>query len=211
MNKVKITDKKKSSSKDWLRRHLNDEYYLKSKKDGYRSRASYKLIQIEEKFKVIKKSQSVLDLGSAPGGWVQVIRKISKKNALILGIDLLKIERIEGIKFFQADIFDDDILEKINFFFKNKKIDLILSDMSPNTSGNKTVDHLRIVNLVEKVLNLAGKILRPGGSLITKVFQGGAQGQLLTLMKNELSYIKYFKPKASRQESPETYLFGIKK
>ena len=209
--KIKLKKKKNQSSSLWLKRHLNDKYFQLAKQEGYRSRASYKLIQINEKFKIFQNSKKILDLGSAPGGWLQVIKRFSSNNSTILGIDKLNIQQINGINLLKLDIFSPKIFNEILFFFGNEKIDLILSDMSPNSSGNKNVDHIRIVSMVEQVLNLSSKILKKNGFLVSKIFQGGAQGELLKSMKNELNNIKYFKPDASRRESPETYLVGKKK
>ena len=210
MKKIKLKKKNKSTtSYRWLQRHLNDEYVIKSKIEGFRSRSSYKLIEIEKKYKVLSKSRNILDLGCAPGGWLQVARKFCPKNSNVLGIDRIKIEKIEEVNFIEKDIFDEDILKIVENNFKCK-IDLIMSDMSPNSSGNKSIDHLRIVTLVERVLEISKKILKPEGFLISKIFQGGAQGELISLMRNELNNIKYFKPKASRKESGETYLVAKK-
>ena len=212
MKRIKVEKKQKNKdSNRWLERHFNDEYVIKSKIDGYRSRSSYKLIQINKKFNFFKKSNNILDLGCSPGGWLQVSQKLAPKNSKILGVDKINLEFIPDVKFIQNDIFDDDVFEQIDTFFEGKKIDLILSDMSPNSSGNKKVDHLRIISLIEKVLDLSEYFLSKNGFLIAKIFQGGAQGDLIKKMKKTLSSIKYFKPKASRSESPETYLVAQKK
>ena len=212
MKKIKVLKKQKNKdSNRWLERHLNDEYVIKSKIDGYRSRSSYKLIQINQKFKFFKNSYLILDLGCSPGGWLQVSQKLAPKNSKILGIDKINLKSISNVQFLQNDIFDDDIFEKIDSFFDGKKINLILSDMSPNSTGNKKVDHLRIVSLIEKVLDLSNYFLSKNGFLIAKIFQGGAQGDLIKKMNQTLSSIRYFKPKASRAESPETYLVAQKK
>ena len=212
MKRIKVEKKQKNKdSNRWLERHLNDEYVIKSKIDGYRSRSSYKLIQINKKFNFFKKSNNILDLGCSPGGWLQVSQKLAPKNSKILGVDKINLEFIPDVKFIKNDIFDDDVFEQIDTFFEGKKIDLILSDMSPNSSGNKKVDHLRIISLIEKVLDLSEYFLSKNGFLIAKIFQGGAQGDLIKKMKKTLSSIKYFKPKASRSESPETYLVAKKK
>ena len=212
MKRIKVEKKQKNKdSNRWLERHLNDEYVIKSKIDGYRSRSSYKLIQINKKFNFFKRSNNILDLGCSPGGWLQVSQKLAPKNSKILGVDKINLEFIPDIKFIKNDIFDDDVFEQIDTFFEGKKIDLILSDMSPNSSGNKKVDHLRIISLIEKVLDLSEYFLSKNGFLIAKIFQGGAQGDLIKKMKKTLSSIKYFKPKASRSESPETYLVAQKK
>jgi|TARA_A100001388_G_C28766474_1_gene500992 23S rRNA (uridine2552-2'-O)-methyltransferase len=212
MKKIKVLKKQKNKdSNRWLERHLNDEYVIKSKIDGYRSRSSYKLIQINQKFKFFKNSYLILDLGCSPGGWLQVSQKLAPKNSKILGIDKINLKSIPNVQFLQNDIFDDDIFDKIDSFFDGKKINLILSDMSPNSTGNKKVDHLRIVSLIEKVLDLSNYFLSKNGFLIAKIFQGGAQGDLIKKMNQTLSSIRYFKPKASRAESPETYLVAQKK
>ena len=203
MKKIKVLKKQKNKdSNRWLERHLNDEYVIKSKIDGYRSRSSYKLIQINQKFKFFKNSYLILDLGCSPGGWLQVSQKLAPKNSKILGIDKINLKSIPNVQFLQNDIFNDDIFEKIDSFFDGKKINLILSDMSPNSTGNKKVDHLRIVSLIEKVLDLSNYFLSKNGFLIAKIFQGGAQGDLIKKMNQTLSSIRYFKPKASRAESP---------
>ena len=209
--KIKLKKKKNDSSNKWLTRHLNDEFYKKSKKDGFRSRASYKLIEINQKFQIFKNCKFILDLGCSPGGWTQVARRNSPKGCKILGIDKLDLKEIVGVKFIQDDIFNEDIFNVINTFFNSNKVDLILNDMSPNSTGNKNIDHLRIVSLVERVLFIANNILKKEGILISKIFQGGAQGDLLDFMKINFYSIKYYKPKASRKESSETYLIGKKK
>ena len=182
----------------------------KSKIDGFRSRSSYKLIQINEKFNFLKNSNSILDLGCSPGGWLQVSQKLAPKNSKILGIDKINLKSIPNVKFLKSDIFENEIFEKIDYFFEGKKVDLILSDMSPNSSGNKKIDHLRIISIIEKVLDISNYFLSQNGLLVAKIFQGGAQGDLIEKMKQTLYSIKYFKPKASRSESSETYLVAKK-
>ncbi len=210
MKRERLKKKQKTSNSNrWMERHINDEFVIKSKLDGFRSRSSYKLIEIENKFSVFKKCNSVLDLGCAPGGWLQVAKLRMPEKSLIVGIDKLNIEKINGVEFVQCDIFES----KINDFLKkkfNQKFDVIMSDMSPNSSGNKSIDHLRIISLVERVLEIAKMILKSNGFLISKIFQGGAQGELVSIMKKDLNSVKYFKPKASRKTSPETYLIAKK-
>ena len=208
--KVKLQKKHKKESSRWLNRHINDEFVLKSKKEGFRSRSSYKLIQINEKFNFLNFSKNILDLGCAPGGWLQVSKKFSSVEAKILGIDKLNIEAIPGVGFYQGDIFKDKVVNYIETFFQ-KKIDLIMSDMSPNSTGNKKVDHLRILSLVERVIDISNQLLQKDGFIIIKIFQGGMQGDLMSGMKESLKNIKNFKPRASRKESPEMYLIAQKK
>ena len=208
--KLKLKKKHKKESSKWLNRHINDEFVLKSKKEGFRSRSSYKLIQINEKFDFLNSSKNILDLGCAPGGWLQVSKKFSSVETKILGVDKLNIEAIPGVCFYQGDIFEDKVINYIETFFK-KKIDLIMSDMSPNSTGNKKVDHLRILSLVERVIFISNQLLQKDGFIIIKIFQGGMQGDLMNCMKKSLKNIKNFKPKASRKESPEMYLIAQKK
>ena len=208
--KFKLQKKHKKESSKWLNRHINDEFVLKSKQEGFRSRSSYKLIQINEKFDFLNSSKNILDLGCAPGGWLQVSKKFSSVGTKILGIDKLNIEAIPGVWFYQGDIFKDKVVNYIETFFQ-KKIDLIMSDMSPNSTGNKKVDHLRILSLVERVIDISNQLLQKDGFIIIKIFQGGMQGDLMRSMKESFKNIKNFKPKASRKESPEMYLISQKK
>ena len=186
---------------------MNDEF-LKIKREGYRSRSSFKLIQINEKFKIFNKNtKNILDLGSAPGGWLQVVKKHSNSKCKILGVDILSIEKIENVSFLKGDVFENN---RGNNFFFNDPLDIILSDMSPNTSGNRSIDHLKIISLTESVLEIAEKLLKRDGFFICKIFQGGAQGELIKKISNIFKSIKYFKPKLEK-ESPETYIVGKKK
>ena len=158
---------------------MNDEFFLKSKREGYRSRSSFKLIQINEKFKIFNKNtKNILDLGSAPGGCLQFVKKHSNSKCKILGVDILSIEKIENVSFLKGDVFEKKTIEEIIFFF-NDPLDIILSDMSPNTSGNRSIDHLKIISLTESVLEIAEKLLKRDGFFICKIFQGGAQGELI--------------------------------
>ncbi len=208
--KHKLFKKHKKDSNKWLSRHINDEFVLKSKKEGFRSRSSYKLIQINQKFDFLNSSKNILDLGCAPGGWLQVSKKFSSIETKILGVDKLNIEAIPGVWFYRGDIFNDEVLNFIEQFFE-KKVDLIMSDMSPNSTGNKKIDHLRILSLVERVVDISDQLLQKNGFLIIKIFQGGMHGDLMNNMKGSLKNIKNFKPKASRKESPEMYLIAQKK
>ena len=191
---------------------MNDEFFIKSKQEGFRSRSSFKLIQINEKFKIFNKNNlNILDLGCAPGGWLQVIKRLSNyKNNKILGIDKLAIDPIDGVNFLQKDIFENKTIEEIKSFF-GEGIDILLNDMSPNTSGNRSVDHLKIVSLIESVLEVSELFLKKDGFFVCKIFQGGAQGELMDRISMIFKSIKYFKPQASRKESPETYIIAKKK
>ena len=206
MPSVKLNKKQKNNK--WLHRHLNDYFFIEAKKKGLRSRSSFKLIQINQKFNFFFKGANVLDLGAAPGGWSQVSRKLVGPKGKVLGIDKISIVPIDNIKFLKHDINDLDL--QVTKYF-NQKVDILLSDMAPNTSGHKLTDHLKIIELVETAINCSNKFLKTDGFFVCKIFQGGAQGKLLELMKTSLKKIKYIKPLASRKESSEVYLFGIKK
>ena len=213
IKKLQKAKKLKLSSQKWLLRQMNDEYTIKAKSQGLRSRASYKIIEIDEKFKIFKKNKIVIDLGAAPGGWSQYcVTKVGENN--IIAIDLLEIDKISGVNFLQLDFFDNNshniIIEELKKipYNKNGKCHVVMSDMAANTTGDKKTDHLRIINLVEESINLAIKILRKNGTFIAKIFQGGSSDQILDQLKGHFSNVKYFKPKSSRKDSSETYLIA---
>ncbi len=214
--KVKTAKRKKISSTRWLKRQLNDPFVAKSKLDGYKSRAAYKLIEINNKFNLLKPGINVVDLGAAPGGWSQVATKIiesdsySAKNKLI-AIDLLPVEGIAGVTSFEKDFYEEDTKKLIIQTLDERLADVVLSDMAINTIGHSQTDHLRILNLCENALMFALTILKPGGHFVAKIFRGGAEFKLLTLMKQNFQHVKYFKPKSSRKESSEFYLIALKK
>jgi 23S rRNA (uridine2552-2'-O)-methyltransferase len=199
-NKVEHKGLKRSSA-DWIRRQINDPYVELAKREGYRSRSAYKLIEIQKRFGIIRKSSAVIDLGSSPGGWSQVASQISSD---VSAIDILDMQPIAGVNFVKGDFLDPAIQQMFT-----KKFDVIMSDMSPNTCGIKKVDHIRIMNLVENVFDFARSRLEVGGSVIAKVFQGGAESDLLKVLKKEFSKVSHMKPKASRKESSETYIISI--
>lgn len=203
----------KKSSQRWLLRQINDPYVEKAQLEGWRSRAAFKIIEIDEKFKIFKKNKIVVDLGSAPGGWSQyAVEKVGSGN--VIAIDLLEMDPIEGVRFFQQDFLEDTAPKKISSFLKeiphNKsgKCDIVMSDMAANTTGDKGTDHIRIINLVEESLNLAKDILKDNGYLIAKIFQGGSSDVILTQLRQNFTKVKYFKPKSSRKNSSETYLIA---
>lgn len=208
--KLKTAKKRKPSSNKWLQRQLNDTYVAKSKIDGYRSRAAYKLLEINQKFQIFKPGDRVIDLGAAPGGWSQVAVKLTKtkqhKNT-VLALDLLKIDPIEGVIDIQGDFLDSLILTKIQE--RGLNCNIVLSDMAANTTGHHTTDHLRTMLLCEQAFEFAIKVLEPGGHFISKVFQGGTENKLLTQIKMHFDLVKHFKPAASRKESSEFYLIAL--
>lgn len=210
--KLKTGRGRKLSSQRWLTRQLNDPYVRKAQAEGYRSRATYKLTEILERYPLVKPGHRVVDLGAAPGGWAQVLAKYVKpqaKKGAVIGVDLLEIAPLPDITFIQGDFTDDKILTELEETLDGKPLDGVFSDMSPATSGHQGTDHLRIVQLVDEALYFALQHLRPGGLFVAKVFQGGAQGDLLNQVKQNFTKIVHMKPKASRKDSPEMYLIAI--
>jgi 23S rRNA (uridine2552-2'-O)-methyltransferase len=212
--KVKTAKRRKTSSTRWLARQLNDQYVARAKVDGYNSRAAYKLIEINDKFHILNPGYNVIDLGAAPGGWSQVAAKIIKsdiKNAKnnLLALDLLPIENIPGVKSFQKDFYDLDTITLITDSLNGQLADTVMSDMAANTTGHNQTDHLRIIELAEKALDFALKILKPGGNFIAKIFRGGAESEMLSIVKQNFKTVKHFKPASSRKESSEFYLVAI--
>ncbi|MDX2049940.1 MAG: RlmE family RNA methyltransferase [Rickettsiaceae bacterium] len=205
--KLKTAKKRTSSSAKWLQRQLNDEFVEKAKFEGYRSRAAYKLIEIDEKFNLIKEGLNIIDLGAAPGGWSQVISRKTNGTSKIIALDLLEMGYIEHVDFIQGDFCDSKIHDEL-LSRSVAKSDLILSDMAPNTTGHKTTDHLRIINLCEYTLEFALKSLNQNGSLVLKIFQGGAHGDFFAKIKKNFTRVKHFKPKASARSAAEMYLIA---
>lgn len=203
MKKIKTAKGRKISSIKWIERQLTDPYVAKAKKEGYRSRAAYKLLEIDEKAKILKKGQAVVDLGAAPGGWCQVA---VDKGCNVVAIDLLEMDEIPGVAFFQMDFMEDDAPQVLMDALGGGGADVVLSDMAHNTTGHQKTDHYKIMALVEAAYDFAIDILKPGGSFVAKVFQGGTEGDLLTRMKKDFKSVKHIKPPASRKESPETYV-----
>lgn len=196
------------SSKLWLERQLNDPYVQEAKKLGYRSRAAFKLIELNEKFDFLKKESRVIDLGAAPGGWTQVVaQKIdaSHPNSQIIGIDLLNIDPVPNTTLLLGDFTEEKMMDSIKNLLKGP-VDVVLSDMAPSSIGHKQTDHLRIVALVETAFYFAQEVLKDGGTFITKVFQGGMEPSLLSILKKSFNTVKHVKPKSSRKESAELYL-----
>lgn len=203
---VKTAKGRKTSSTKWLKRQLNDPYVAKAQMDGYRGRAAYKLIEINEKIDVLKPGMMVIDLGAAPGGWCQVAANAGCK---VIGLDLLEMDPIPDVSFFKMDFMDDDAPETLIDAMGGAPADLVMSDMAPNTIGHKNTDHLRIMALVELAYDFAMQVLREDGTFIAKVRQGGAEDTLLAQMKKNFKTVKHIKPPASRKESSETYVIAL--
>ena len=195
-----------ASSTRWLTRQLNDPYVQQARAEGYRSRAAYKLAELDERFGLLKGVQRVIDLGIAPGGWSQVVRKRAP-GAKIVGIDLLPTEPIEGVVIFEMDFMADAVPAALEGALDGPP-DLVLSDMAANTVGHKQTDHLRTMGLVETALDFAISALAPGGAFVAKVFAGGTDGELLTILKRNFTTVKHAKPPASRKDSSEWYVIA---
>jgi 23S rRNA (uridine2552-2'-O)-methyltransferase len=209
--RVKTADKRKISSTRWLQRQLNDPYVKQAKRDGYHSRAAYKLLEIDDKYKILKKGAKIVDLGAAPGGWSQVAAEITganNDNPNIIAMDLLPIKQISGVQFWQGDMQDEAAPDIIKNMIGGKA-DVVLSDMGPNTIGHAATDHMRIMILCELAYDFAVEVLKQGGSFVCKVRQGGTEGELLKRMKQQFVKVAHFKPNSSRAESPETYVVAI--
>lgn len=201
--------KRSASSARWLNRQINDPYVAMAKKDGYRARSAYKLIELNEKFGFLKPGKRVVDLGAAPGGWTQIaVKEVCSKpeKPLVVGLDLLEMDPVPGAKTTQLDFLDDRAPDVLKEMLDGHKADVVLSDMAPNTTGTPSVDHLRIMGLVETAFAFACEILNENGTFVAKVFQGGTEQTLLAEMKKRFATVKHAKPPASRKESAEFYV-----
>ncbi len=206
--KVYTARRRKSSSTRWLSRQLNDPYVVEARRLGYRSRAAFKLIELDERFRLLRPGQRVVDLGCAPGGWTQVaIARVVGRGGrgLVVGIDLSETAPLPGATLLAGDIRDPGALTAISAALGGPA-DLVLSDMAPQATGHAATDHLRIVALAEDAFTVAAEILGPGGVFVAKVFQGGAEGALLARLKRDFALLRHAKPPASRAESAETYV-----
>jgi 23S rRNA (uridine2552-2'-O)-methyltransferase len=208
---VKSGGKRKLSSKLWLERQLNDPYVAQAKRDGYRSRAAYKLREMDDKYRFLKQGQAVVDLGAAPGGWSQIAAKRVGAEAgkgKVIAIDLLEMGEIPGVTFAQLDFLADDAPEKLRAMLGGGA-DIVMSDMAANTTGHRKTDQLRIVGLVESAAAFAAEVLNPGGVFLAKVFQSGADATLQAELKRNFATVRHVKPAASRQDSSERYVLAI--
>lgn len=207
--KVRSAKGRKISSTRWLQRQLNDPYVAKAEARGYRGRAAFKLLEMNEKLDFLKPGLSILDLGAAPGGWCQIA---TEQGCNVIAIDLLEMDELSGVTAFQMDFMEEDapdfLKAELLKFSDEGLVDIVMSDMAPNTIGHKQTDHLRIMVVVEAAYYFACEVLKPDGIFITKVFQGGAQSALLAEMKKSFKVIKHMKPPASRKESAEQYLIA---
>ncbi|WP_019520767.1 23S rRNA (uridine(2552)-2'-O)-methyltransferase RlmE [Faucicola boevrei] len=203
---TRITNKKLSkSSRAWMKEHLDDHYVKLAQRDGYRARAAYKLLEINDKLQLIKKGMTVVDLGSAPGSWSQVAGKLVGDSGKLIASDILPMDTLENVTFIQGDFREQTIFDKIMAEVADKKVDVVLSDMAPNTSGFASVDQPRMIYLCELAVDFASQVLNEGGSLIIKVFQGEGSDELRKQMQQTFNKVRSIKPKASRARSKEMY------
>jgi 23S rRNA (uridine2552-2'-O)-methyltransferase len=200
---VKTAKSRSPASARWLARQLNDPYVTAARQQGWRSRAAFKLLELDDKFQLIRKGIRVLDLGAAPGGWTQVA--VKRGAGLVLAVDLLPIDPIHGSTILQGDFTDPAMPERLTAELGGGA-DLVLSDMAPNTTGHASTDHIRIVGLAEMALDFAIQILSPGGAFVAKVFQGGSEKQILDALKRNFASVRHAKPPSSRKESSELYV-----
>jgi 23S rRNA (uridine2552-2'-O)-methyltransferase len=208
--RVKSGKNRSLSSKLWLERQLNDPYVARAKREGYRSRAAFKLAEIDDKHRFLKPGARVVDLGAAPGGWSQVAAKrvrAGEGRGRVVAIDHLEMVPIAGVEFLQLDFFDPGAPEKLKAMLA-EKADVVLSDMAANATGHRRTDHLKIMALVEVAAEFARDVLAPGGAFLAKVLQGGTEARLLANLKRDFTSIKHVKPAASRADSAELYLLA---
>jgi 23S rRNA (uridine2552-2'-O)-methyltransferase len=203
--RVRSAGGRKPSSTEWLSRQLNDPYVAQARRLGYRSRSAFKLIELDDRFRLLLPGRRVVDLGCAPGGWTQVaVERVGARGAVV-GVDLTETAPIAGATILRADVHDPAAVTAINAELGDLA-DLVLSDMAPSTTGHAAIDHLRIVALAEAAFVVAKQILKPGGAFVAKVFQGGAEGALLAQLKRSFAELRHAKPPASRAQSAETYV-----
>lgn len=205
---VKTAVGRKMSSIKWLHRHLNDPYVGLAKAKGYRSRAAFKLKDIFVKYPDFKRAKVVVDLGCAPGGWLQVLREVCPK-AMVIGLDLKEVDPVEGVELIVGDFLEDVVYQELEGILGDKKVDLLLSDMAANASGDKEIDHFRNVELIEMAIEFASHHLSVGGNLVAKFLRGREEEQLRTKLKQHFKTIKLFKPDTSYADSTEVFLVAL--
>lgn len=209
--RVKTARGRKLSSTRWLERQLNDPYVVAAKKQGWRSRAAFKLIELDDKFALLRPGARVIDLGAAPGGWSQVAAKRAKSEegrGQVIAIDITDVEPIPGVTFLQIDFMTDEAVDWLKSQLREGSADVVMSDMAAAASGQPSVDHLRIMGLAEAAAEFAVQVLAPGGSFLCKVLQGGTERELLNLLKRAFRTVRHVKPPASRADSTELYVIA---
>jgi 23S rRNA (uridine2552-2'-O)-methyltransferase len=201
--RLKTAKRHSASSQAWLERQINDPFAAEARAKGYRSRAAFKLAEIDDRLHLLKKGARVLDLGCAPGGWIQVVAQ--RGAGAVVGVDLLDVEPLPPATIIKGDFTEPGMGERLVEMLGGAP-DLVLSDMAPNTTGHRKTDHLRIIGLVEAAADFAIQVLKPGGAFVAKAFQGGETSEILKLLKAHFAEVRHLKPKASRAESSELYL-----
>ena len=200
--------KRSKTSKQWMREHVNDPYVQRAQKEGYRSRAAYKLLEIDERDRLLKPGAVVVDLGATPGGWSQVA---AAKGCRVLALDLLPLQPLRGVEFIQGDFREDGVLVQLERKLAGRQVGLVISDMAPNISGIGVSDQARIMHLAELALDFSVQHLKPGGAFLVKVFQGAGFEAYIRLMRSHFARVVTRKPGASRDRSSELYLLGLEK
>lgn len=203
-----MAKKRSKSSRRWLDEHVSDPFVQRANREGWRSRAVFKLEEVDLKERLIKQGMRIIDLGAAPGGWCQYAAKKMQGNGYIVGLDLLEMQPLDGVELIQGDFREDEVLQELMKALDGKRADLVMSDMAPNISGMQAVDQPRSMHLAELSLDLCREALAPGGSLLVKVFQGTGSQELLAQMREAFDKVKVVKPKASRARSREVYLLA---
>ena len=200
--------KRTNSSQNWLRRHFNDHYVQAAQKAGYRSRAVFKLLEVQEKDRIIRPGQVVVDLGAAPGGWSQIAAPLVGKSGTVIAMDILPIEPLNDVTFIEGDFTEQDVHDQLIAALNGREVDLVLSDIAPNMSGQRAVDQPRAMYLAELALDFAQGTLKPGGDFLTKIFQGEGFDQYLRLLRKSFTKVTIRKPNASRPKSREVYILA---
>jgi 23S rRNA (uridine2552-2'-O)-methyltransferase len=211
MARLKDEKRRTLSSRTWLERQLKDPYVARAKREGFRSRAAYKLAEIDDKYRVLKPGARVVDLGAAPGGWSEIATKRVGANGRVIALDILDMKSIPGVEFLHLDFLDDAAPERLKAMLGSnaqEKVDVVLSDMAANSTGHRKTDHLRIMALAEAATTFAREVLDRGGVFLCKVLQGGTEAALLAELKRDFESVKHVKPPASRSDSAELYLLA---
>src|SRR5580700_6529234 len=207
MARLKPDKHRKPSSRAWLERQISDPYVARAKREGFRSRAAYKLAEIDDKFRLLKPGARVIDLGAAPGGWSEVVARRVGQSGRVVALDILDMKPVAGVEFLQLDFLDDSAPARLKALLGGKA-DVVLSDMAANATGHRQTDHLRIMALAEAATNFAREVLAEGGTFLCKVLQGGTEATLLAELKRDFAIVKHVKPPASRTDSAELYLLA---
>ena len=211
MARLRREKRRKPSSRAWLERQINDPYVARAKREGFRSRAAFKLAEIDEKFHLIRPGMCVVDLGAAPGGWSEVAAKRVTNSGQVIALDILEMKPVAGVGFLMLDFLEGNAPQRLKAVLAakgRKNVDLVLSDMAANTTGHRQTDHLRIMALAEAAARFSCEVLGPGGSFLCKVLQGGGEAGLLAELKRDFVSVKHVKPPASRTDSAELYLLA---